>query len=176
MTKLTNLSPPAKFDLCDDCPAASQPSDTGAQRLVGLGFRFWMLGMVTGEIHYWQRAWRLYSGMCGTTGGRLALDGLSCWVKCMANASSRPIEVRLSQTDDFCRDERLAISVIAACQHQVCPAMRACAFALVEHSCIDQTVGQAQSFADTLLGLDLRLSPHAIVAAPIDSAVNSHPH
>ncbi len=40
--------------------------------------------------------------------------------------------------------------MIAACQHHACPAMRACAFALLGCSMIDEVVEGAESFARTL--------------------------
>jgi hypothetical protein len=55
--------------------------------------------------------------------------------------------------------------MIAACQHNTCPAMRACAFALIESSLIDEVVHHAESFAVTMRGLDRVLSPGLIVNA-----------
>ncbi len=55
--------------------------------------------------------------------------------------------------------------MIAACQHNTCPAMRACAFALAESSMIDGVVNEAQSFAEAMMGLDQVLSPQSIVSA-----------
>lgn len=136
------------------------------ERLVGLGFRYWMLGRTTGDIACWERAWDLYSGVFGVTGGKIAVGQLSCWVDVLTQTSRRLIKVSAQSSGGFCRDECVAISMIAACQHQTCPAMRACAFALVEHSLIDGVVDCAQEFADTLAGLDHVLSPGSIVAAP----------
>ncbi len=55
--------------------------------------------------------------------------------------------------------------MIAACQHNTCPAMRACAFALIESSLIDEVVHHAETFALTMRGLDQVLSPGLIVNA-----------
>jgi hypothetical protein len=59
----------------------------------------------------------------------------------------------------------MAIAMIAACQHRTCPAMRACAFALVESCAIDGVTERAQTFADALTSLDQVLSPASIVTA-----------
>lgn len=150
----------------DDCPFRKPGCYGGAERLVGLGFRHWMLGNTTGDISHWERTWSLYSGVCGIAGGRIALDALSQWVKSVGGSARRPISVSCGQTGTFCRDECLAISMIAACQHQTCPAMRACAFALIEDSGIDSVVGHAQTFADTLAALDQTLTTGAIMSAP----------
>ena len=71
----------------------------------------------------------------------------------------------------FCRDECLAVAMIAASQHKTCPALRACAFALVEHSGVDEVVEQSERFALTLSAVGQVLSPNFIVnAAALDLA------
>lgn len=141
-----------------------------AERLVALGFRYWMLGRATGDIACWERAWTLYSGMLGVIGARPAIDTLACFTRAIGCASRRPIEVGPVACSAICRDECVAISMIAACQHQTCPAMRACAFALVESAAIEPVVASAQAFADTMAGLEQVLSPASIVSAPMPQA------
>ncbi|MGE0699207.1 MAG: hypothetical protein AB7O57_08955 [Hyphomicrobiaceae bacterium] len=133
------------------------------ERLVGLGFRYWMTGRDSGEIQCWERAFNLYAGHFGIAGARLAVTGLSVWVSAVASAADRDIEVLPLACRSFCRDECLAVSMIAACQHQTCPARRACAYALAESMRLDEVVRTAQSFADTLLGLDQVLSRDMIL-------------
>ena len=145
------------------CPFQFTAPLENPERIVGLGFRYWMLGRTTGDLRSWERAWDLYSGAFGVAGGRQALTHLSTWTSIMARNSCRRIEVNGATSNNFCRDECVAISMIAACQHQTCPAMRACAFALIETSEIDGVVAHAQDFATTLAGLDHVLSPGSIV-------------
>ena len=64
------------------------------------------------------------------------------------------LEDLAADCDGFCRDECVAIAMIAACQHNACPAMRACAFALLGCSMIDEVVQGAESFAETMRGAD----------------------
>jgi hypothetical protein len=54
--------------------------------------------------------------------------------------------------------------MIAACQHQTCPAMRACAMALAERAALETVLEDAQTFASTLLALDQVLLPASIAA------------
>lgn len=147
------------------------------ERLVGMGFRFWMLGRKTGDIREWENAWTLYSSSFGLCGARRAVNSLSCWVNTLHRVTHRDIEVLPGGCPRLCRDECIAVSMIAACQHNTCPALRACAFALVESSMIDRVVQDAQQFADTLSNLEQRLSPVSIVTAParIEPALN-HVH
>jgi hypothetical protein len=56
--------------------------------------------------------------------------------------------------------------MIAPCQQNTCPAMRACAFALIESTGVENVVDGAQAFADTLLSLDQVLSPGSIITIP----------
>jgi hypothetical protein len=58
----------------------------------------------------------------------------------------------------------LAISLIAASQHQRCPAMRACALALTGSDAIDPVLNAAKGFADALQDADQRLSPEGVAA------------
>ena len=65
----------------------------------------------------------------------------------------------------FCRDECLAISMIAASQHNTCPAMRACAFALIESAHLDEVLHHADTYAITLRSQNKVVSPDWIVNA-----------
>lgn len=131
-----------------------------------MGFRFWMLGRKTGDIREWENAWTLYSGSFGLCGAQLAVKSLSCWVNTLHRSTHRDIEVFPGGCPRLCRDECLAVSMIAACQNNTCPALRACAFALIESSKIDRVVQDAQDFAATLSKLEQRLSPASIVKVP----------
>ena len=131
---------PSAAQAITGCPFATEACLSGPERLVGLGFRYWMLGSQNGELDQFERAWRLFSGECGVAGGRIALEHLADWVHCVGRTSKRPIKVAAPSFTELCTDERLAVSMIAACQHRTCPALRACAFALIEHSTIDGVV------------------------------------
>jgi hypothetical protein len=151
-----------------ECPLRHAPCLPEPERLVGLGFRYWMLGRTTGDVNCWVRAWNLYSGIFGVPGARVAVSHLSSWVAAVGSATHREIEVFPQECAGFCRDECLAVSMIAACQHHTCPAMRACAFALAESSLIDSVVQEAQGFADAMMSLDQVLSARSIVPATAD--------
>jgi len=146
------------------------PSLPEPERVVGLGFRYWMLGLNTGNIRCWEKAWSLYSGLFGAASAKVAVGELASWVGALNTASCRDIAVLPETCASFCRDECIAIAMIAACQHHTCPAMRACAFALIESSMIDGVVCKAQTFADTLSALEHRLSSGSIVAAAFAAA------
>lgn len=140
------------------------PRDTAAafaapERLVGLGFRYWLMGFRTGDIGCWEKAWSAYSAALGANAARDAVTELSCWVRAISHHAQRDLETAPFECDRFCRDECVAIAMIAASQHNVCPAMRACAFSLLGCSMIDAVVQGADRFAATMRGADQILSP-----------------
>lgn len=138
----------------------------GPDRLLGLGFRHWYAGYQTGNIACWESAWQLYSEALGPKPARVIVDELSNWVRSVSASTRRDIQVCPTNCDKFCQDECLAVSMIAASQHKTCPAMRACAFALVESALIDDVVCHCENLALTLKSADQFLSPASIVIEP----------
>jgi hypothetical protein len=127
---------------------AGQPAV--AERLVGLGFRYWLQGFRTGDISCWERAWCAYSDALGTTAAKGVVTDLACWVRAINRHARRDLETAEVDCERFCRDECIAIEMISACQHEACPAMRACAFALLGCSMIEEVVRGAENFAATM--------------------------
>lgn len=140
-----------------------------AEELVGLGFRYWMRGCQTGNVDHWAQAWTLYSGRLGCQTAKTIIGELSSWVRLVNSRTQRSIHVADEGCAQFCADECLAVSMIAASQHKTCPAIRACAFALIEDSMIEEVVDQSDSFATMLIASDQVLSPRSILAGDISS-------
>ena len=55
---------------------ARAPGLPGPERLVGLGFRYWLAGYRTGDITCWERAWCAYSSAMGTDAAKTAIGDL----------------------------------------------------------------------------------------------------
>jgi hypothetical protein len=138
---------------------APQSTFAGPERLVGLGFRHWLHGYRTGDISSWEKVWCTYSGAMGAAAAKAAVGQLSCWVRAINTHTHRVLKTSPADCAGFCRDECVAISMIAACQHHACPAMRVCAFALIGCSMIEEVVHGAESFAETMREADQLLSP-----------------
>jgi len=134
--------------------AAQAGHHASAERLVGLGFRYWLKGFRTGDISCWEKAWCAYTEVLGATKAKSAVTDLSCWVHAINRHARRDLETAAVDCDRFCRDECIAIEMISACQHEACPAMRACAFALLGCSMIEEVVRGAENFAATMRGAD----------------------
>lgn len=141
------------------------------ERLVGLGFRHWMLGCQTGDIDCWAEAWNIYRAALGCREANLAVSHLSSWVQAVNVSACRDICVGdCGRTEDFCRDERLAMTMVAACQYNTCPALRACAFALVESTRLEEVVHETETFSTVLRGLGQMLAPQLLSTALVEQS------
>ncbi len=155
------LSPPGLV-------AATVPRSQ-AEALVGIGFRCWWNGYETGEIACWESAWSHYADALGTGSAKRALTDLSCWVRDVRVAARRPIKVQPLGCRGFCRDECLAVGIVAGAQHAPCPVLRICAETLLGTCNVDGVLRSAAGLAETLTAIDKVLSPDAIMAAAMYS-------
>ena len=132
------------------------------ERLVGVGFRCWLAGYQTSDIGCWEVAWHEYARAVGPRAAKPLMTELACWVRAVQDSAERRIEVYPAQCRRFCRDECLAISMVAACQYCACPAFRACAVALLGSDEIDEAMEGAEEFALRLREADQLLSPGTV--------------
>lgn len=170
MKSFASNRPTARWNMDFDsigkvCSLRFAPCMPEAERVVALGFRYWMLGLSTSDIGLWERTWSLYSGLFGATGAREAVGCLSKLVGAVDACACRDVEVFPECCRSFCRDECVAVSLIAACQHDAAAAARVSAYALIETSTVEQVLENGQALAASLLSLEHRLSFHSIVAA-----------
>lgn len=144
------------------------PPRSGAEWLVGVGFRCWLAGYDTGDIACWEKGWNEYNRLLGTECAKRAVTELACWVRAVRASASRKIEYSPFGCIGFCADECMAISLIAASQHHRCPAMRACALALTGSELVEPVIDASNSFADVLEEANQRLSHEAVAALMAD--------
>jgi hypothetical protein len=140
------------------------PARSGAEWLVGVGFRCWLAGYDTGDIACWENGWNEYNRLLGPSRAKRAVTELACWVRAVRSSASRTIEYSPFGCSGFCPDECMAISLIAASQHHRCPAMRACALALTGSDLVEPVIDAANAFADALQDADQRLSQETVAA------------
>lgn len=147
------------------------------ERLVGIGFRCWFAGYQTGDISCWETGWNLFATEFGPACAKAAVTELSCWVRAIHRHARRTIICYPFGCSGFCQDECIAISMVAACQHSACPAMRSCAFALLGSSDIDGVVESTTDFANVLRELGHVLSDQSICDASLLSRLDMpHPN
>ncbi len=155
--------------------AAFVPERSGAEWLVGVGFRCWLAGYDTGDIGCWENGWNEYNRILGPSRAKRAVTELACWVRTVRSSASRKIEYHPFGRSGFCADECMAISLIAASQHHRCPAMQACALALTGSELVDPVIEAANAFADALHESEQHLS-HDAVAALVAAEARSKSH
>lgn len=148
-----------------------------AERLVGVGFRCWLAGYQTDDINCWETGWNLFAAELGPNCAKTAITELSCWVRSVHKTACRPINYYPFGCTGYCPDECMAISMVAASQHSVCPAMRSCAFALLGSSDIDGVVEAATEFGNVLRDFGHVLSDNSICEGNVLTGNNSlHPN
>jgi len=136
------------------------------ETLVGLGFRCWMAGFQTGDISLWQRAWQSSAEVLGTEQASAVCGAFSRWVRAVRDHSSRELEVLPSDCPLFGRDECVAIALIAAYQHQACPALQACAMTLLGCEPRGKVADLSHTVAERLRGAD-----HVLAASSLEHVV-----
>jgi hypothetical protein len=149
------------------CPYEDTALPTGEvlsapERLVGFGFRCWLAGYQTSDIGCWEVAWHEFSKSVGARAAKPLMTELAWWVRTIQDGAGRKIEIYPAPCRRFCRDECLAISMVAASQHSACPAFRACAVALLGSNKIEETIDGAECFARSLKNVDQILSPSSV--------------
>lgn len=135
------------------------------EQLVGYGFRNWLAGFDTGDIASWEEAWNSYCNAVGPEQAKVLLKELSHFVRAVKANACRDIELYSAESRGFCRDECLAISIIAACQHDARLELRNCAVALTGTGDIGDTLAGAQNFAAALKSANQILSSCSICRA-----------
>src|SRR5262245_66529376 len=100
-----------------------QPGLAVPERLVGLGFRYWLTGFRSGDISCWERAWCAYSNALGAAAAKGAVTDLSCWVLAINRHAQRQLETEAVVCEGVCRDECLAHEVNCDVRAKERPAM-----------------------------------------------------
>lgn len=162
MTNLNRSTPPVA-----GTPASNVISLNARvpERLVGVGFRCWLTGFTTGDIACWEEAWNAFSTTLGNDRAKALLLDLSQFVRAVSATTERPINVQRPGCSGFCRDECLAISIIAACQHDARDALASSACALIGSDSIGDTLLCAQTFACGMRAANQLLSADSVCPA-----------
>jgi len=146
----------------DECKNAhSSTRLKNHDHLIGVGLRSWLKGIDTGDISCWQKGWERYAEALGHERAKTVFTELGCLARLIQSSSTRKIECESFECPDFCRDECLAVAMIAASQHDHCPALESCARALAGKTDNKALMAGATQLGHTLqnagvlLGMDL---------------------
>lgn len=126
-------------------------AETNALLSIGYSFRFGVIASFPSHQAYWTYAWQKLAKLSKDhkTADNLLCE-LSTFVQNVLISSSRNIQILPNGCPGLCRDECLAASIIVASQMGPCPALKACAFALLENSHIELCLKSAECFGSAL--------------------------
>ncbi len=144
-------------------PFGARPEMRVAQ-MVGRSFRCGMLAR-QGDAVSWSFAWQELAGVAGPDRADGLIASLGLFVDSVDAAAARRVEVLPKGCPGLCRDECLAVSIIAASQLGACPALRACAFALIACSNVEPCIRSAGNFSAALREAGQILSPDVVCNA-----------
>lgn len=136
------------------------------ERLVGFGFRSWMHGYKSRNFECWLSSWSQFNKVLPPEAARETVSDLAFWVQNIQQLTRRDIRVSELDDEDFNDDERLAITMIAASQEMACPAISACAFALLGDCDAEPVITASNKFASQLLANNLSLPRSSNFAEP----------
>jgi hypothetical protein len=131
-------------------PPWSPRSHMRIAQMVGRSFRCGMLARREQDGVGWSYAWQEIAGVAGDGHADGLVTALGIFVESIDRAAVRRIEVLPKGCPGLCRDECLAVSIVAASQLGACPALKACVFALVDSVHVDPCIRSAAVFGDAL--------------------------
>lgn len=156
-------------DMADPVAGSDRPTPRcplmRPERLVGVCFRHGLAGLETGHRCLWELAWQEFANAAGPAAASDLLGELLGFVQSVKLAAERPIQTLPPACPGLCRDECLAVAMVAAGQHRVCPALKACAFTLLGSSNVRRPLAAAETFGDRLRDVEQILSPDSICNA-----------
>ena len=131
------------------------------ERLVLEGYRRWLAGYDSGSVSPWEMTQTLYEELLGAAEGRRVLAELSHFVRTLRQCAACPLKSFPFGAHHVCRDECLALGLIAALQHDDPGAVSTCLSALACPARSAEVAEAAACFADALAG-----SRHYLLADP----------
>jgi len=153
-----------RLDRSDPDVGMGRPDFRVAQ-MVGRSFRCGVLARREPTGLSWSYAWQEIAGIAGATHANGLVTALEQFVESVYLAAARPIEVLPKGCPGLCRDECLAVSIIAASQHGACPALKACVYALIDCNNVDNCIRTAGSFSAALRDAGQSLPSNAVCNA-----------
>ncbi len=131
-------------------PSMFEADPRRAALAIGRAFRSGILALNGHRIEAWSFAWQELAALTGGEEADILLEGMADFVEAVDSCAGRPIAVLPSGCPGLCRDECLAVSMVAASQIGACPALKACAYALLRCSRIERPIETADRLAQQL--------------------------
>jgi hypothetical protein len=124
--------------------------DRPPEKLVLEGYRRWLAGFESGSVMPWELTQTLYEELLGAAEGRRVVAELSHFVRTLRRCAACPLRSFPFNAHHVCRDECLALGLIAALQHDDQGAAATCLSAMACPSLSANVAEAAASFADAL--------------------------
>jgi len=153
----------------ESCASTTGYLERRPERLVVEGYRRWMAGYETGSIEPWELAWSYYMTELGDADGRRAVSDLSSFVRALRGCAGCPLRIFPYGAKGLCREECLAVGLVAACQHNDATLRGCCITALGGCPRSNEISDAAGRYAATLMELGQALLP--IPAGVMDDIV-----
>ncbi|MFU0504276.1 hypothetical protein [Pseudaminobacter sp. NGMCC 1.201702] len=129
------------------------------EKLVLEGYRRWLAGFETGSVAPWELTFTLYTEILGAAEGRRALTELSHFVRTLRQCAACPLRSFPFGAHHICRDECMALGLIASFQHGDTETARLCLDAVACQARRGAIGEAACGFARTLSELEHDLLP-----------------
>jgi hypothetical protein len=129
------------------------------ERLVLEGYRRWLAGFETGSVVPWEMTQTLYDELLGPAQGRHVVAELSHFVRTLRRCAACPLKSFPFNAHNVCRDECLALGLIAALQHDDEGAAQTCLSAIACPALSANVAEAAATYADALAGARHYLLP-----------------
>jgi hypothetical protein len=124
--------------------------DRAPERLVLEGYRRWLAGFESGSVTPWEMTQTLYEELLGAAEGRRVVAELAHFVRTLRRCAACPLKSFPFNAHHVCRDECLALGLIAALQHDDQEAARTCLSAMACPALSASVAEAAASYADAL--------------------------
>ena len=154
-------------------------SDLRLAQMVGRSFRCGIHARREKSDIAWSFAWQELAGVLGPESADRLFKSLGGFVASVDATAARKIEVLPKGCPGLCRDECLAVSIVAASQLGACPALRACIFVLIENGEVEPCVRSAAEFSHALREAGYTLPSDVVcnaLALMPDGAGRMHPN
>ena len=129
------------------------------ERLVLEGYRRWLAGYDSGLVAPWEMTQALYEELLGAAEARHVLAELSHFIRTLRRCAACPLASFPFGTHHVCRDECVALGLIAALQHDDPGAAEVCLLAIACPARSADVAEAAACFAAALAGARHYLLP-----------------
>lgn len=120
------------------------------EKLVLEGYRGWLAGFESGSVTPWEMTQALYEELLGAAEGRRVVAELSHFVRTLRRCASCPLKSFPKNAHHVCRDECLALGLVAALQHEDEGAVATCLCAMACPALSPRVAEAAVCYADAL--------------------------